>query len=167
MKGFRVELDGVAAAMRTCSSVVQSEAMEIDGELWGFVTPARSNPTAIATAAARVLPYYAVPTRYLALPQFSLTSNGKIDKRALRTLALRESAAHGVEKVQLSRSAPVSPSTRYVSGFETAASTPMSSPELSTPPQLSIVVPRYTSGNCIEEISPMLELEQLEWSRCW
>ncbi|KAK7469248.1 hypothetical protein VKT23_003735 [Stygiomarasmius scandens] len=88
VKGFRVELDGVASAMETCTQVRAAVALLIDETLWGFVTPG-SVPTADVTAAAsKVQPYYAVPSRVLSLDKFPETSNGKRDKKALRQLAL-------------------------------------------------------------------------------
>ncbi|KZV88847.1 acetyl-CoA synthetase-like protein [Exidia glandulosa HHB12029] len=87
VKGFRVELDGVGAAMETCSSVKVATALLIGKDLWGFFTPATTSPSEVKVAAAKIQPYYAVPSRYMALPEFPHTANGKIDKRALRRLA--------------------------------------------------------------------------------
>ncbi|KAK7056764.1 hypothetical protein VNI00_002481 [Paramarasmius palmivorus] len=88
IKGFRVELDGVAAAMETCPGVKVAIALLIDDNLWGFVTPSSVDQVAVTTAAAKIQPYYAVPTRVLTMDEFPKTSNGKNDKRALRQLAL-------------------------------------------------------------------------------
>ncbi|EJD44029.1 nonribosomal peptide synthetase 12 [Auricularia subglabra TFB-10046 SS5] len=87
VKGFRVELDGVAAAMESTSGVTVAAAMLIANELWGFYAPAGVKEEDVKAATARVQPYYAVPTRFLPLEQFPHTSNGKNDKRALRKLA--------------------------------------------------------------------------------
>ncbi|THH19192.1 hypothetical protein EW146_g1923 [Bondarzewia mesenterica] len=88
VKGFRVELDGVAAAMETCPEVKVAAALLIEAELWGFITPENVDVSAVISAASKVQPYYAVPTRFLVLPEFPYTGNGKTDKRALRHLAL-------------------------------------------------------------------------------
>uniref|UniRef100_A0A0W0F3F9 Putative nonribosomal peptide synthetase 12 n=1 Tax=Moniliophthora roreri TaxID=221103 RepID=A0A0W0F3F9_MONRR len=88
VKGFRVELDGVAAAMETCPGIQAAVALLIDGVLWGFATPASVDQIAVTTAAAKIQPYYAVPTRILTMDEFPKTPNGKNDKRALRQLAL-------------------------------------------------------------------------------
>ncbi|KZT42672.1 nonribosomal peptide synthetase 12 [Sistotremastrum suecicum HHB10207 ss-3] len=90
VKGFRVELDGVSAAMQTCSAITGAVALLIGTELWGFVTPAEVEVELVKAATARVQPYYAVPTRYITLESFPHTSNGKIDKRALRRMAETE-----------------------------------------------------------------------------
>jgi len=59
----------------------------IGKELWGFYTPAGVSPSEVKVATAQVQPYYAVPTRYMGLGEFPQTTNGKVDKRALRRLA--------------------------------------------------------------------------------
>ncbi|KAF9011777.1 hypothetical protein BDQ17DRAFT_1396862 [Cyathus striatus] len=87
VKGFRVELDGVSAAMRTYEPVRGAVALLIGSELWGFVTPLDVDLTLLRNAVAKVQPYYAVPTQFRALDEFPVTSNGKVDKRALRRLA--------------------------------------------------------------------------------
>ncbi|KZV88846.1 nonribosomal peptide synthetase 12 [Exidia glandulosa HHB12029] len=87
IKGFRVELDGVSAAMETCSGVAVATALLIGTELWGFYAPAIVSSKDVESATSRVQPYYAVPTKFMPLETFPHTSNGKIDKRALRKLA--------------------------------------------------------------------------------
>ncbi|KAG6854584.1 hypothetical protein C0991_004920 [Blastosporella zonata] len=95
VKGFRVELDGVAAAMETTPGVKVATAILIKGELWGFFAPANVKIDDVKAATARVQPHYAVPTKYVALETFPETSNGKSDKRALEQIAL-ESGEGGV-----------------------------------------------------------------------
>ncbi|KAH8104625.1 nonribosomal peptide synthetase 12, partial [Cristinia sonorae] len=96
VKGFRVELDGVSATMETCPSVTVAVALLVDSELWGFVTPENVNVQDVISATKKVQPYYAVPTRFKTLSELPNTSNGKIDKRALRQLALEELAAEAL-----------------------------------------------------------------------
>lgn len=88
IKGFRVELDGVARAMEAFPGIHAAAALLIDGELWGFVTPAIATTEAIQATASKIQPYYAVPTKILHLDDFPKTSNGKTDKRNLQQLAL-------------------------------------------------------------------------------
>ncbi|KZT66961.1 amino acid adenylation domain-containing protein [Daedalea quercina L-15889] len=83
IKGFRVELDGVSAAMRACPGVTSACAILVDNELWGIYAPIDVGWEHVRDATAKIQPYYAVPTRYKALGSFPLTSNGKVDKRAL------------------------------------------------------------------------------------
>ncbi|KAJ6508780.1 nonribosomal peptide synthetase 12 [Mycena sanguinolenta] len=88
IKGFRVELDGVAAAMETTDGIKAAAALLIDGELWGFVTPNTVGEDEVKKATGLIQPYYAVPTHIVALTSFPRTGNDKIDKRALRQLAI-------------------------------------------------------------------------------
>ncbi|KAJ7484437.1 putative nonribosomal peptide synthetase [Mycena latifolia] len=83
VKGFRVELDGVAAAMRTHDAVRNAVALLVGTELWGFVSPSTVDLPLVRDATAAVQAYHAVPTQYLAIDDFPMTKNGKVDKRAL------------------------------------------------------------------------------------
>ena len=90
VKGFRVELDGVAAALevhltfvrcharsltstQTHAKVRSATALLIDDTLWGFVTAEDIEIEDIKKAAAKVQPYYAVPTQILIMQEFPLT----------------------------------------------------------------------------------------------
>jgi len=97
INGFRVELDGVAAAMLTYEPVQSASAMVIGTELWGFVTPSTVDLSLVRNATAKVQPYYAVPRQYLAMDDFPITRNGKIDKRSLAGLAESDSC-EGVQR---------------------------------------------------------------------
>ena len=46
----------------------------IDGELWGFVTPADVDVDAVTEATQKVQPYYAVPTKWYTLDELPHTS---------------------------------------------------------------------------------------------
>ncbi|KDR82824.1 hypothetical protein GALMADRAFT_134375 [Galerina marginata CBS 339.88] len=96
IKGFRVELDGVASAMETCPGVLAAVALLIDGELWGFSTPSDVQAEHIQAAAAKIQPYYAVPTKVLGMDAFPHTANGKTDRRALEKLARQHLAEAAV-----------------------------------------------------------------------
>lgn len=91
VKGFRVELDGVAAAMETTPGVKLAAAVLIEGELWGFFIPPSVGINAVKASTSRVQPYYAVPTKYIPLTKFPATMNGKVDKMVLKKLALESS----------------------------------------------------------------------------
>ncbi|THH01899.1 hypothetical protein EW026_g863 [Hermanssonia centrifuga] len=108
VKGFRVELDGVSAAMQTCLVVDSAVALLIDAELWGFVTPVSADIELVIEATKKVQPYYAVPTQWVTLAELPHTTNGKIDKRALRQVAFAQlesakmaAAAKASEKLAL------------------------------------------------------------------
>ncbi|THU87036.1 nonribosomal peptide synthetase 12 [Dendrothele bispora CBS 962.96] len=107
VKGFRVELDGVASAMETCPQVRAAVALLIDDTLWGFVTPENALVEDVIAATSKVQPYYAVPSRVLSLDKFPETSNGKRDKKALRQLAVesleKEKSVSIPESLQISK----------------------------------------------------------------
>ncbi|KXN81763.1 Linear gramicidin synthase subunit C [Leucoagaricus sp. SymC.cos] len=88
IKGFRVELDGVASTMETFPGIRTAAALLIDEELWGFVTPIIAKTEEIQAMTAKIQPYYAVPTKILHLEDFPKTINGKTDKRKLQQLAI-------------------------------------------------------------------------------
>jgi hypothetical protein len=71
--------------------------MVIGTELWGFVTPSTVDLSLVRNATAKVQPYYAVPRQYLAMDDFPITRNGKIDKRSLAGLAESDSC-EGVQR---------------------------------------------------------------------
>ncbi|KAF7365226.1 putative three-domain protein adenylation-thiolation-dehydrogenase [Mycena venus] len=102
IKGFRVELDGVAVAMETASGVKAATALSIDGELWGFVTPDSVSVEQVRKTTTEIQPYYAVPTHIIAL------ENDKTDKRALRHMVMDFKNA-GVDSVS-EKVLPCSPS---------------------------------------------------------
>ncbi|KAJ6457019.1 putative nonribosomal peptide synthetase [Mycena vitilis] len=109
VKGFRVELDGVASAMRTHAPVQSAVAVLIDTELWGFVSPSTVDLSLVRDAVAAVQAYHAVPTQYLAIDEFPMTKNGKIDKRALVIYAEGQFCEGSKRYTAPSRSGSISP----------------------------------------------------------
>ncbi|EXL45430.1 hypothetical protein FOCG_12816 [Fusarium oxysporum f. sp. radicis-lycopersici 26381] len=90
VKGFRVELDGVTACIKSCPSVQSTTAILINNEIHAFITPSHC-PIAVVEAHLKTLqPYYAMPTHYHQLESLPMTANGKIDKRSLRMRELVE-----------------------------------------------------------------------------
>ncbi|KAK2674332.1 ANL, N-terminal domain [Fusarium oxysporum f. sp. vasinfectum] len=90
VKGFRVELDGVTACIKSCPSVQSTTALLINNEIHAFITPSHC-PIAVVEAHLKTLqPYYAMPTHYHQLDSLPMTANGKIDKRSLRMRELVE-----------------------------------------------------------------------------
>ncbi|KAF8903152.1 nonribosomal peptide synthetase 12 [Gymnopilus junonius] len=96
VKGFRVELDGVASAMESCAGVQAAVALLIDGELWGFTTPSTIRTEDIQAATGKIQPYYAVPTKILSMDAFPHTSNGKTDRRELEKMVRLQKAEQEV-----------------------------------------------------------------------
>ncbi|KAG7451747.1 acetyl-CoA synthetase-like protein [Guyanagaster necrorhizus] len=84
IKGFRVELDGVSAAMLTCPDVTGACAVLVGDELFGFYTPPSVGIAPVRDAVCRMLPRYSVPSKFVSLSALPLTKNGKIDKAKLK-----------------------------------------------------------------------------------
>ena len=72
-QGFRVELDGVSAAMHSCTGVTSACALLIDEELHGFYAPTSVLASAVLQATMALQPCYAVPSRYIAMEALPLT----------------------------------------------------------------------------------------------
>ncbi|KAI1154911.1 acetyl-CoA synthetase-like protein [Nemania diffusa] len=88
IKGFRVELDGVSAAVESVPSVTKACALVVDSKLWAFYSgPGRLDEGKMSRLVSKTMPYYAVPTKWLYIASIPLTSNGKFDKRKLREMA--------------------------------------------------------------------------------
>jgi hypothetical protein len=68
------------------TDVTKAAAILIEDELHAFVQPSTCNIPAIREYIQTRLPYYARPIHYHALENFPLTSNGKVDKKALKQL---------------------------------------------------------------------------------
>jgi len=141
VKGFRVELDGVSAAMQSCQDVHRATVLLIDSELWGFVTPSSVDTTIVREVVAKIQPYYAVPTHFLSLDNFPSTRNGKVDKRALRSIVLSHSLLQDISMPCLSESAsPVSSDSEDIA-------TPSSSRSNSLPSDTSQELLSWENGN--------------------
>ncbi|KAI1816179.1 acetyl-CoA synthetase-like protein [Poronia punctata] len=88
IKGFRVELDGVTAAIESVPGVTKACALVIDDKLWGFYSGnAPLHEGDMRSAVGKILPYYAVPAEWIHIASIPLTVNGKFDKRKLREMA--------------------------------------------------------------------------------
>jgi amino acid adenylation domain-containing protein/thioester reductase-like protein len=95
IRGFRVELEAIEAQLRSHPEVAEA-AVHVRGNdgigkgLSAYVThadPARpADPAGIRAYLATRLPAHSIPALIIALRQFPLTANGKIDHAALRTL---------------------------------------------------------------------------------
>ncbi|WP_354638568.1 amino acid adenylation domain-containing protein [Kitasatospora camelliae] len=96
LRGFRIELGEVEAALRT-HELVRDAAVTVVTTLAGaqfFVAcvvmadDAPEKPAAVLRQhAMAVLPRYMVPDRYQVVPELPLTGSGKLDRRAVHTLA--------------------------------------------------------------------------------
>ena len=74
VKGFRVELDGIASSIASCPGVVLSASiLTDDGELCGFYMPKRVPSEEIRRRVTSEQPYYAVPKMFVGLDEMPLT----------------------------------------------------------------------------------------------
>lgn len=85
VRGNRVELGEVEAALRAVSGVTGAAARLVGEELWGYVTGASCALAEVRAQVERVLPAYAVPTHLVVLDSLPLSANGKLDRSALPT----------------------------------------------------------------------------------
>ncbi|KAG9118296.1 hypothetical protein FRC07_007259, partial [Ceratobasidium sp. 392] len=92
IKGFRVELNGVAATMETAPGVHTAVALLIDDELVGVYAPDSVDEGTVKLACTTGQPYYARPSRYVKLPKMPTTTNGKTNKQLLREIASTSSS---------------------------------------------------------------------------
>ncbi|WP_229402072.1 AMP-binding protein [Micromonospora okii] len=85
VRGHRVELTEVEAALAAQPGVGPVRAVVRDGELLAYARPAGGalDPAALRAALARRLPEYALPRAVVVVDEFPLTVTGKIDERAL------------------------------------------------------------------------------------
>ena len=94
IRGFRIELGEVETALLACSGikrcvVVAREDAGVGQKLVAYFEPEGVTAVSIKqlrAELARTLPEYMVPSGFVELPEIPLTSNGKIDRKALPSL---------------------------------------------------------------------------------
>ena len=88
IRGFRVELDGVSAALEKTEGCAQAATLKYDDRnLVSFVSPATVDTEAAAGSVAAHLPYYCAPVAIIALDDLPRPPRGKLDKRLLLAMA--------------------------------------------------------------------------------
>jgi len=90
LRGFRIELDEVAAALRRCPGVREAVAdVRSEGgaaQLVGYLVPdpgSAATPAELRRRLEEWLPRYMVPAAFVELASIPLTPNGKVDRGAL------------------------------------------------------------------------------------
>ncbi|MFF3750432.1 amino acid adenylation domain-containing protein [Streptomyces sp. NPDC002018] len=86
LRGHRIELGEVEAALAGHPDVGQAVAAIHDTRLIGYAVPAYGrapDPSAVRAHASRTLPDYMVPAAVVVLDELPLTPNGKLDRESL------------------------------------------------------------------------------------
>ena len=90
IRGFRVELGEIEAALEAIDGVRQAivvarQRSNGDMDLVAYVSTSDGGPTSdeLRTRLLTQLPAYMVPTTFVAIEQFPLSPNGKVDRKAL------------------------------------------------------------------------------------
>ena len=104
VRGFRVELDEIAAALQSqpgvAAAAVVLRPLAGSDELIGFVVPAAGmqwEPERLRTALVARLPRYMVPAHLQLIAELPRLTSGKVDLRALRNQPLDIVAAGGTD----------------------------------------------------------------------
>ena len=88
VRGHRVELGEVEAALLRLPGITAAAAAVQDDRLVGYLVPGGGAPTELRAALRRSLPDYLVPTVFVDLAELPVTPSGKVDRRALPVPAL-------------------------------------------------------------------------------
>ena len=92
LRGYRIELDEIESALRSCDGVTHAtvildrapaEGPAYPDRLVGYVAPGALHPARLREQLALSLPSYMVPAIVVALGALPTLSNGKIDRKAL------------------------------------------------------------------------------------
>ncbi|HEX4548211.1 amino acid adenylation domain-containing protein [Pseudomonas sp.] len=96
VRGFRVELDSVSAALEASASCERAVTLKLDSRsLVAFVYPGTTDIEAARRCCEERLAYYCVPSLILAVDEIPLTSRGKVDKRLLLEWAMAHPLQQG------------------------------------------------------------------------
>lgn len=89
INGYRVELGEIEAQIERCTGVFQSVVVERAGKLFAYVIADETfNEKKSIHALKNALPQYMVPVAIMPLSHFPLTTNGKVDRKALPDIQL-------------------------------------------------------------------------------
>ncbi len=115
IRGFRVELKEIEVSLAAQAAVRQAVALVLDNRLIAFVAGetgvAKPVPAEMRDGLRERLPAYMVPAAFVVLDAFPLSSNGKVDRRALARLAPADLTLPGDETA-----APRTPVEEIIAG---------------------------------------------------
>jgi amino acid adenylation domain-containing protein len=90
IRGFRVELGEIESALNRHPAIRESVVLardegEGDKRLTAYIVPKATAPTIteLREYLKQIIPEYMIPARFMVLPALPLTTNGKVDRRAL------------------------------------------------------------------------------------
>ncbi|MCI0998240.1 condensation domain-containing protein, partial [Pseudomonas corrugata] len=85
VRGFRIELGEIEAQLKALPGITEA-VVRVDAQqrlLAYFSAPEAQQPNELRARLATVLPDYMLPAAFVQVEAFSLTANGKLDRRAL------------------------------------------------------------------------------------
>lgn len=98
IRGHRVNLKELEDFIRRSSSkVIQAAVVHADEHITAFIAAKDVDKESLASKLHKSLPYYSQPARIIELPQLPVTSNQKVDYRALRDIA----GERGSDRIQV------------------------------------------------------------------
>jgi len=83
IRGLRIELGEVEAALTAHPAVRQAVVVAKDNRLVAYLVGKPTDPTVLRKHLASQLPDYMVPAAFVVLPELPLTPNGKLDRKGL------------------------------------------------------------------------------------
>ncbi|GFG84496.1 non-ribosomal peptide synthetase [Mycolicibacter algericus] len=100
VRGYRVEVAEVEAALAAATGVAAAAVLPVDGatgtQLAGFVSGTGLDAARVRTAVGARLPAYLVPARIVVVKSMPLTPNGKLDAEELLALLAQAGPVGGV-----------------------------------------------------------------------
>jgi non-ribosomal peptide synthetase component F len=95
VRGFRVELEEVENAILSADPAVKQAAAVVVGDsIHAFVSPENVDLSKLGPSLQTLIPAYACPSRIVTLPCLPLTSNQKLDRKALSKLEIGTSTTN-------------------------------------------------------------------------
>lgn len=91
LRGFRIELEEIEAQIQAVEGIRQAAVLLVDEQLIAFIVhekPLDFSDKKTFYQLAERLPEYMLPNRFLSVEKLPLSSNGKVDRKALANLSI-------------------------------------------------------------------------------